>query len=36
MFRKFFYENTIGLDDVAHFVEVSSPDVAKIIGIKKD
>lgn len=32
MFRKFFYENSIGLEDVAHFVEVTTPDVAYAIG----
>ena len=33
LFRKFFYENSSSLDDVAHFVEITNYNIAKKVGI---
>ena len=33
LFRKFFYENSSSLDDVAHFVEITNQNIAKKVGI---
>ena len=33
LFRKFFYENSSSLEDIAHFVEISNRNVAKKVGL---
>ena len=33
LFRKFFYENSASLDDVAHFIEITNYNIAKKVGI---
>ena len=33
LFRKFFYENSSSLEDVAIFVEVTNPNIAKKVGL---
>ena len=33
LFRKFFYENSAAIEDLAIFVEISNPSVAQKVGL---